>query len=153
MCRLLLLALIVLVNSALGVFSQEVEILSKDDARELFSMTKDQWYSNVHEAAAAGAAEAVGTPETGLGMAMSSPGGDLLIVKPNYGDNPQKPDFIQVTVGYREPTAAFLTDPGLEDVVEAARAQMGPEYDVIGNIERISSGLAMFFVITEKRPE
>lgn len=128
-------------------------ILSKDDARVMFSMSKDQWLANVQQAVTTGVANAMGTPETGLGMATSTPGGDLLIVRPNYGENDQKPDFIQVTVGYREPRATLLTDSVLEDAIQAARAQMEPEYDVIGTVERLPGGVSVFFIITEERPQ
>lgn len=130
-----------------------VEILSKDDARELFSTTKEQWLARVRLTVAAGMARPMGAPETGFGMAVTTPEGDLLIVRPSYGMNEQKPDFIQVTVGYRHPRGALLTDSLLKEAIQTAKAQMEPEYDVIGNFERIRGGLSVFFFITEKQPK
>src|SRR3546814_10573040 len=72
-----------------------IEILSKDDARAMFAMTKNQWHSNVYQAVSAGMARPMGTPETGYGMAMNTPDGDLLVVKPVYSKNELTPDFIQ----------------------------------------------------------
>ncbi len=39
-------------------------ILSKDDARVMFSMSKGQWLANVQQAVTTGVANAMGTPET-----------------------------------------------------------------------------------------
>ncbi len=126
-----------------------IEILSKDDARAMFAMTKDEWIANLHQAVAAGAATPMGTPETGLGMAMNTPDGDLLVVRPIYSENEQTPDFIQVTVGYRYPRSTFLTDAALEDAIQAAKAQMMPDYDVTGSVEEMIGGISVFFIITK----
>lgn len=151
------IALAVVLLFPLVAFSQEpaptVEILSKDDARAMFSMTKEQWHANVRQAVAAGMARSMGTSETGFGMAMSTPEGDLLMVRPDYSKNEQKPYFIQVTIGYRDPRAEHLTDSALKDAIETAKAQMEPEYDVFGRVERIQGGVSTFFIITEKRPK
>lgn len=130
-----------------------VEILSKDDARELFSTTKEQWLARVRLTVTAGMTRPMGAPETGLGMVVNTPEGDLLMVMPSYGKNDQKPDFIQVSVGYRYPRAALFTDSVLKEAVQTAKVQMEPEYDVIGNVERIRGGLSIFFFITEKQPK
>lgn len=130
-----------------------VEILSKDDARELFSTTKEQWLARVQSTVAAGMARPMGDPETVFGMVVNTPEGDLLMVMPSYGKNEQKPDFIQVSVGYRYPRAALLTDSVLKEAIQAAKVQMEPEYDVIGNFERIRGGLSVFFIIAEKQPK
>jgi hypothetical protein len=108
----LLLALLALLFPV-RTFSQApaVEILSKEDARTVFSMSKEQWLANVQQAVVAGAARPMGSRENGIGMAMSTPDGDLL-VRPSYGDNNQRPDFIQITVGYRNPRVAPLTELG-----------------------------------------
>ena len=126
-----------------------VEILSKDDAQAMFAMTEDQWLANVQGALASGMAKPIGTPESGVGMAMSTAEGDILIVRPSYGEDKQNPEFIQVTVGYHDPRSAVLTDAALNEAIQAAQAQMKPEYDVMANVERITGGVSLFFIITE----
>ena len=127
------------------------EILSKDDAQAMFAMTEDQWLANVQGAVASGMAKPVGTPGSGFGMAMSTAEGDILMVRPSYGEDKQTPEFIQVTVGYRDPRSALLTDAMLQETIRAAQAEMKPEYDVMANVERIAGGVSIFFIITESK--
>ena len=65
------------------------------------------------------------------------------------GDNIQKPSFIHVTVGYREQSVAPLTDSAVQEMIRVARAQMQPEYRVMGDFERLHNGLAVHFTIFE----
>src|SRR3546814_358645 len=109
-----------------------IEILSKDDARAMFAMTKNQWHSNVYQAVSAGMARPMGTPETGYGMAMNTPDGDLLVVKPVYSKNELTPDFIQVTVGYRYPRSAHFTEEVLEAAIGTAKTQVRHDDNVTG---------------------
>jgi len=76
--------------------------------------------------------------DTGNLIRKNTPDGDLLMVRPVYGENEQTPNFIQVTVGYRYPRSALLTDAALKDAIRAAKAQMMPDYDVIGSIEELT---------------
>src|SRR3546814_21079143 len=71
-----------------------IEILSKDDARAMFAMTKNQWHSNVYQAVSAGMARPMGTPETGYGLATNTPDGDMPVVKQVYTKNKITTDFI-----------------------------------------------------------
>ena len=152
--RLAVLTFVALLNLPTATYSQEgasdIEILSKDDARAMFAMTRAQWVENVRRAVIAGVARAMGSPETALAMATTTPTG-VLFVKPDFSGEGRKPDFIQVTVGYRYPKSALLTDSALNDAVQASKKQMEPEYEVIGNVERIQGEVAIFFIITEKK--
>lgn len=141
---------LVLGNLNTGALAQDLEILSRDDAREMFSMTKQEWLINVQHAMNIGIARAMGTSETNVGMVMETRDGDLLIVRPSYGDSEKKPDFIQVTVGYRDERASLLSDSALGDMIEITKSQMKPEFTVIGSFERMTSGLSVFFIIAEK---
>jgi hypothetical protein len=147
---LALLTLIFPVRALSQPIAPAVEILSKEDARTMFSMSREQWLANVRQAVAAGAVKSMGSPEMGIGMAMSTPEGDLLMVRPSYEDNNQRPDFIQVTVGYRNPRAVLLTDSVLQDAIRTAQQQMKPDYEVIGNVERLPRAVSVFFTIFEK---
>lgn len=127
----------------------DLEILSKDDARAIFAMTRSEWVENVQRAVTAGAARAMGRPESGgVTMVMTSQAGELF-VRPDYSDE-GTPDFLIVTVGYRSPTVEPLTDAALNDAIERAKRQMEPEYEVTGRVERLEGSLAIFFTITEK---
>jgi hypothetical protein len=117
----------------------------------MFAMTEDQWLANVQGAVASGMAKPIGTQESDFGMAMSTAEGDIWMVRPSYGADKQNPEFIQVTVGYRDPRSALITDAALNEAIQVAQAQMKPEYDVMGNVERIAGGVSIFFIITESR--
>jgi hypothetical protein len=92
-----------------------VEILSKDDARAMFAKTEDQWLANVQGVVASGMAKPIGTPESGVGMAMRTAEGHVLMARPSYGEDKQNPDFIQVTIGYLDPRSAPLTDAAVNE--------------------------------------
>ncbi len=81
---------------------------------------------------------------------MTTMGTDLLLVTPNYDEDGRKPEFIQVVVGYRDPTAQHLSDAALKEAIETAREQMAPEYDMIGDSERLEGGVSVWFIITER---
>jgi hypothetical protein len=75
------------------------------------------------------------------------------VVKPVYFGNDRSPDLIQVTVGYRPPRSALLTNADLEDAVRVAKIQMAPEYEVTARIEEIEGGVSIFFIIAERAQE
>ena len=130
--------------------AEEFELLSKDDARAMFAMTREQWILNVQAAASAGSAKAFGTPQD-ISMIMSKPDWDL-IVKPNYRGNESRPDIIQVTVAYRDPKAAVIfTDTAISSLTQQAKKQLAPEFDVHANAERIQNRVVIFFLITQKK--
>ena len=114
----------------------------------MFALTKDQWQLNVQQAVAAGAARAMGSPETGFSMVMATQAGDILIVRPNYSQSTMSPDFLQMTVIYEGARAAVFTDAAIADAIDTASDQMSPEFTVIGNSERIEGSLVVFFIIS-----
>ncbi len=65
-------ALVIFLIPAAALSQQEtiptIEILSKDDARSLFSMTEEQWRANVRQSVAAGIAQAMGSAGRGCRM-------------------------------------------------------------------------------------
>ena len=130
--------------------AEEFELLSKDDARAMFAMTRAQWISNVQAAASAGSARALGTPQD-ISMIMSKPDWDL-VVKPGYRGNEPKPDIIQVTVAYRDPKVAeILTDAVIGSLTQQAKKQLAPEFEVHANAERIQDRVVIFFLISQKK--
>lgn len=130
----------------------EIEILSKADALRLFGLTKDEWRRNVRDAVAVGAAtQTYREPSPMLGMATTTPEGDLLTVNLDYSKGESRPVFIQVIVGYKPHRAARITDQMVRDSVAAVQRQMAPEFEVHGNAERIESGLGVFFAILDRR--
>ena len=146
MRRLGILAMVVLVSHIAVAISQEVVIPSTGDTRAMFSMNRDEWKSNVQQAVAAGTAESTGTPDTGLAIATTTPN-RLMIIQPDFADD------INITVGYREQSAALLTDSAVQEMIRVARAQMQPEFRVMGDFERLHNGLAVHFTIFEMESE
>jgi len=127
--------------------AQEIELLSKKDAQAVFAMTRANWISNVENSVAAGKAEAMGTPASGLAMVITTVQARL-IVKPDYTSNEQRPDFVQVTVAYLDPkVSAVMKDAMLRSAIEAAEKQLAPEFSVIGNFEKIQGRSVIFFLI------
>ena len=140
-------------SAALQRMPSEIEILSKADALRLFGLTKEQWLQNVRDAVAAGVATQTTEPQPSLmvGMATTTPEGDLLTVRLDYSNGDTRPAFIQVVVGYRPNRAARFTDQMLRDVITAAQRQMAPEFEVHGSAERIEGGVGVFFSILDRR--
>jgi hypothetical protein len=58
---------------------------------------------------------------------------------------------VQVTVAYPPggPIPPF-TEALAAEAIAPAQQQMAPEFDVIGNMERVLGGLAFFFIISER---
>jgi len=84
-------------------------------------------------------------------MSTTTTDGDLLTVRLDYSKGDRKPVFIQVVVGYRPHRATQFSGGDLSELIAAAQRQMAPEFEVIGNAERIEGGLAIFFSIIETR--
>jgi len=75
-----------------------------------------------------------------------------MIVKPDYGNNPDKPDFIQVTVAYLSQFASVFDEQGRRELLENTKKQMAPEYNVILNYEVVQGRPTFFFLILEAAP-
>ncbi len=131
--------------------ARPIEILSKEDARSMFTMSCDQWNENVRQAVAAGISQASGDPESGLSMWIVTPQSYLLGVRPEYIEDSLHPNFIQVSVGYRDPVPTVLNDAALKQIIEVTKKQMEPEYDVIGDVDRVPDGISLHFSIFNKR--
>lgn len=129
----------------------ELEILSKADALRLFGLTKQQWLQEVRAAVAAGSAMQTPTTSPFIGMSHRTPDGDLLTVRLDYSQGDARPSFIQVVVGYPPARAGIVTDRALQDAIAAAQRQMAPEFEVIGNADRIGGGVGLFFMILDRR--
>jgi len=123
-------------------------ILSKRDAKGVFALRRDQWNANVMATVKAGIAKATSVPETGLGMFTTNPHG-FMIVKPDFSTT-GLPEFIQVTVAYREPSASKMSDEAIQDIVAKAKTELSPEYKVTAKTDRVSGGLAIFFTIFKR---
>lgn len=128
------------------------EFPSKDDARLMFGMTRDQWSAKVATAVESGAARVTGNPETGYGMAMDTAEGDLLVVWPIYTTTELKPGAIQVTVGYRQPRAGRFPTPTFEEAIATVTEQMAPEYFVSGEVKATPGNITIVFIIVENTP-
>lgn len=138
-----------LVTNARAQTPDQDMILSKNDAAMLFTMSRHDWNSNVESAVKSGVAKATGEKQSGYVMHTFSPNW-ILSVGPSYS-NPQRPDFIQVTVGYREPIASELTSNELEKTIAKSQKELSPDYMVMGNVERLSGGVAIFYTIMDSK--
>lgn len=123
-------------------------ILSKKDAALMFALKRAEWNRNVEAAYKAGFAKAMGVEESGYGMVTPNPYG-FMIVSPDYS-SADFPDFIQVTVAYRPPHAQKITDAALEETIQKAKSELAPEYEVIGDINRLEGGVGIFFIISKR---
>ena len=123
--------------------------LSKNDATAMFAMDQASWNMNVVQAAAMGLAKAIGNAATGMGMATTHERG-FLLVTPSYS-SPEKPDSIQIMVGYQGEASTAMTDDNLHDVIEKAKIELAPEYDVTGDIDRFEDGAGVFFLVTRTK--
>ena len=126
-------------------------ILSKDDAAMLFKMSRHDWNSNVERAVKSGVAKATGGKQSGYVMHTFTPNW-ILSVGPNYS-NPERPDFVQVIVGYREPIASKMTSKSLNNTIEKAKSELSPDFKVTGDIERMKGGVMIFFTILESKSQ
>ena len=151
--RIWRLSLAVLLGIGAASFAQgkpEIELLSKADSIRIFKLTKSQWLQEIRTAVAnVGAVATSGDPQM-PGMGITTPDGDIVTVRVDYSKGDRKPTFIQVVIGYRPQRAKLFTENTVKDALAAAQRQMAPEFEVVGNAERIEGGLAFFFHIMEK---
>lgn len=127
-----------------------IRILLKSDADEIFRTTREEWVTKVDVMVTAGAAKARGTPEADLTMVLGTDVGALLTILPAYRKREDRPEFIEISIGYRNPKAALLTGPLLEDAIQVGKEQLRPEYAVTGRYERDDDGITVFFVIMQE---
>lgn len=90
-------------------------------------------------------------------MSILTPHG-LVTTRLDFSQGDGRPTFVQVAVAYppgqRQPA---LTEALAKEMMADVKRQMAPEFEVMGEIERIHGGLALFFIITEttaiRRPD
>ena len=127
-----------------------IRILLKSDADEMFRTTREEWVTKVDVMVTAGVATARGTPEADLTMVLGTEVGALLTILPVYRQREDKPDAIEISIAYRYPKAGLISDPELEDAIQAGKHHLRPTYAVTGRYERDDDGITMFFVIVEE---
>ncbi len=96
-----------LTTASLG---QSIAILGKEDAKQVFALNQYQWIQNVARASNLGIARMLRLGRKNVGMVTEHPGIGHMIVKPDFGKNPDKPDFIQVTIAYLPRHAAIFNE-------------------------------------------
>ncbi len=153
LCMLLgvVAALFISLQSSTAQEQPPLEILSKEDAKATFALSRAEWENNLRAAVAAGVARAILSPTEAPGMLTEQPGGMILVVRPLFGKDNLKPEAIQVSVGYRSPISPTISDSALEDAVQRAKTQMSPEYFVIGDVSRTAGGVAIHFMIIKNK--
>ncbi len=133
--------------AAIGLSSPHIELLSKADAIRLFGLTKEQWLQEVQRTVASGAAVRAPGDSNIVGMSTRTAEGDLLTVRVDYSKVDNRPDFIQVVIGYEPQRAALFTDQSLAQMIGEVKSQMAPECVVIAHADRIGGGLGVLFTI------
>ena len=109
----------------LGVTDDEM-ILSKEDAKSMFSMAKEDWIQNVKTAKAAGATFPC-PDKKNLSLCIDT-GIAFMATVPNYLPGENYPNALNVVMQYKTPN--FLTEKQFEKVVETSKKEMSPEYHV-----------------------
>lgn len=126
-----------------------LEIVTKDEVRSIFSMTLDEWNASALNASKSGATIASGRPADGYQLADTTSEGYLRSIAPQFDGNPQKPQAIVVTAGFRGALANTLDERATEDLIAATRARLAPEYSVEATTRRLQGAVNMILTIRE----
>jgi hypothetical protein len=138
-------ALVLMLSIASAAFAQsDTDILSKDDAAQVFAMTRQQWRDNLNAIVRAG----LGTG-TGDALTLKTPEGSVTTL-PLYSQNDPRPSRLEVTVHMDAPHSARFTDALVADMTKAVRQQMSPEYMVDVRTERGPRGAMRFLFAVSK---
>jgi hypothetical protein len=119
-----------------------IELVSKRDARKLFATPRHQWKENVRRAAASGMA--VPLRQAGsrsVGMSVRAAGGAVsTLLRYDAGD--ARPTAVMFVMWYDSPDAQNLTDAFARRIVATVTRQMAPEFHVMGETDRLETGVA-----------
>ena len=128
--------------------SADSDILSKDDARLLFAMSKRQWEENIRGAVASGMA----TRTLGAlpGMKVSAPMAPVT-TRLDFSRGATRPAAVHVLVEFQPGQSPFFTDAMVQEMLADTQRQMAPEFNVSGRADRpVPDGLSFHFLITER---
>jgi hypothetical protein len=129
----------------------DIEILSKADAIQLFGMSRRQWEKNVEGAVRAGAVTATPPSTTGMvGMTIRTADG-LVSTRLDYSRGDARPTSIHVVVTHLpHQHRGVFTDALAQELIATARAQLAPEFELTGDMERVQGSVVFLYIITEK---
>jgi hypothetical protein len=151
--RNLIASLFVTILAVCPVPTFAEEILSKEDARQTFSMSFTEWSTNVktvHDAGL-GRAAIAGTYEWTL--LMQTPMG-ILKVTPSYLPNQlQRPHKISIAVEQNKVPSAITRarpDAELKNMIEKWYREMLPDYTAMTNIDLMGETVQFNFTLFEK---
>ncbi len=119
------------------------DILSKDDAAQVFALSKRQWRENATNVVRAGLGSRAGDALT-----LTTPHGRVTTL-PVYAKDDARPSRLEVTVEMEAEHFKLFTDDLARDLLRDVRAQMAPEYGADGRVERTARGMIFFFTVTE----
>ena len=128
--------------------SDDEMILSKQGAKSMFSMAKEDWIQNVKNAKNAGVTLPCPDKEN-LSLCMDV-GTAFMATVPNYLPGEIYPHILNVVIQYKIPN--FLTEKEFEKVVEKSKKEMSPEFNVDGIWGTLPDGkfTVVTFLITKK---
>lgn len=130
--------------------AQAQEMISKQHAAALFSMSLDQWNANAMAAVSSGAGKATMMGSGVARMEIVYTSGALLYVLPDYSGARARPDSIEVTLAYPPPMSNMYDQPMIASLERRARTDMAPEFDVALESESVGGGVALFFTISHR---
>jgi hypothetical protein len=126
----------------------DIEILSKEDAAQVFALSKAQWRENLVAVVKAG----LGT-RTGDALTLKAPKG-VVTTLPIYSQTDARPSRLEVTVVMEREDVTRFDDAMVADMMQYMRRQMEPEYIATGRAERIlGGGMRFLFTVSEKPRE
>jgi len=151
--RPLLSILFIAILMLVPLDTQAEEILSKEDAKNTFSLSFAQWSSNVRQLQAAGLARFAFTEPNEFTLLILTPVG-VLKVTPSYLSNElERPHKISVAVE-QTPIESIKTkkfsDLQLRDKIFKWHQEMLPEFTVMTNIDLIGETVQYNFTMFEK---
>lgn len=151
--RALFAALLALSPLARGAYASDAEILSKDDATKMFTLSREEWNANVRAAVSAGRAKATRSVDGTFTQYVFGDGWILGVI-PLYEETSDRVPFaVQVSTAYRP--SHFMTKRVEQDaelpsaVCQRARKSMQPEFSVSCATERAGGGVMFIFTITK----
>jgi len=151
--RKLLSVFLIIFSILMPLVTKAEEILSKEDAKNTFSLSFAQWASNVRQLQSIGAARfAFSEPNELTLLVLTSVG--ILKVTPSYLPNQlERPHKISVAVEQTPIESAKtkkFSDKYLEDRIFKWYQEMLPEFTVMTNIDLISATVQYNFSMFEK---
>jgi hypothetical protein len=138
-----LIVMLLLFLSPVATAQRDTEILSKEDAAEVFALTRQQWRENVVAVVTAG----FGT-RTGDALTVKTRSG-IVTTLPIYSQTDARPSRLEITVLTERQDVRGLGDARVAEMMQHMSRQMQPEYVATVRAERTRGGVRFSFTVSE----